>query len=141
MDTIAARIRRALEIRGWSARDLSARAGLSASQLGNTLARIEKRPDAIEITTVRKIAGGLGVSTDWLLTGLDDLAEEALRAPRFGELPGWGQLVADARAITPAPDWVWTTLGESRPILDGPPTAGLVADLAVVVLRHGHRPT
>lgn len=140
VDTIAARIRRALEAKGWSARELSRQAGLSESQVGNTLARLDKHPDAVELSTLRKIAGPLGVSVDWLVTGRDDLAEAALQSRRFRELSGWAQLEADARAIVQAPEWVWQQLGDSRPLLNNPPTAGEVADLAVYVLRHGRRP-
>jgi len=140
VDTIAARIRRALEAKGWPARELSRQAGLSESQVGNTLARLDKHPDAVELTTLRKIAGPLGVSVDWLVTGRDELADAALRQKRFRELHGWAQLEADARAIVQAPEWVWQTLADSRPLLADQPTAGEVADLALYVLRHGRRP-
>lgn len=141
VDTLAARIRRAMAAKGWSTRELSRQAGFSSpSQVGNTLKRLDENPDAVELITLRRIAEALEVSVERLITGRDDLAVEALRSPRFRELHGWAQLETDARAIVQAPEWVWQTLREARPLLDGEPTAGDVADLALYVLRHGRRP-
>lgn len=127
--------------KGWSTRELSRRAGFtSPSQAANILKRLDADPDAIEVTTLRKIGDALDVSAEWLITGRDDLATEALKQPRFRELQAWPQLLADARALIQAPEWVWTTLAESRPLLSEPPTAGMVADLALIILRHGQRP-
>lgn len=144
MDTLAARIRRVLARNGWTEREGAKRAGFSAtSQLSSVLATLDKNPDAVELRTLRKIAAGLGVSFDWLVTGRDELADTALRAPRFADLPVWPSLLADSKASAPSiPAWVWDTVAAAQPL--APPDALRVSDvvgLAEYVLRHCPRPT
>lgn len=147
VDTLPARIRRVLERNGWTEREGAKRAGFNAtSQLSTVLATLDKNPDAVELRTLRtlrKIATGLGVSFDWLVTGRDELADQSLRAPRFRDLPVWPALLADSKASAPSiPAWVWDTVAASQPL--APPESLRVSDvvgLAEYVLRHCPRPT
>jgi hypothetical protein len=80
------------------------------------------------------------VSFDWLLTGRDELAEEALRAPKLSSHPRYAELLQVAQELQKAPDWVWSCVGETQAIVaDDELTAGALADLAAFVMRHRRR--
>lgn len=115
METVVDRIERVMNERGWSARELARRAGLKPeSQLSGILARLRGDPDAVELRTLKKIAAGAEVPWEWLLTGREDLVEEALRSKRFRDLAGWPGLLEAARALAPAiPEWVWQVVADS----------------------------
>lgn len=116
MDGLADRIRRAMDAAEGTAVEQARRCGFKTpTQLHNTVARLSERPDAVELATLRKIAGGLGVSFDWLVTGRDELAERALRAPRFSDLPNWQELLAEAQESTTAAPWRGPSLCRTAP--------------------------
>jgi transcriptional regulator with XRE-family HTH domain len=64
-ETLKVRLKRAREMAGLSARALSSLAGLTPSHVS----LIEAGQPGIESKTAMKLAGVLGVSLDWLLTG------------------------------------------------------------------------
>lgn len=68
-DTIAARIKQARAIRGFSARELSRRAGLNVGHVAVLESRANGR---IWPQTVTAIAKALGVDSAWLLFGKGD---------------------------------------------------------------------
>lgn len=132
-----------LAVKGWSARDLAKKAGFkTASQVSSLLRALDRDPDAVELRTLRKIASGAEISFDWLVTGLDELADAALRAPHFRDLPNWPALLEDSRAAAPnIPAWVWEFVAECRPLVDPEAvTVGDVVDIAEYVLRRRPRP-
>jgi transcriptional regulator with XRE-family HTH domain len=79
LDTIAARVRFARQLSGFSARELSALAGLG-SKTHVALIEDGERPDP-QSSTVAKIAEALGVDAAWLLTGTGKApTEKTIRA-------------------------------------------------------------
>lgn len=66
--TVASRVRYARELAGLSQRQLSVAAGLSHS----TVNRVEAEADDSRLGTLEAIARALGVSRDWILTGLGE---------------------------------------------------------------------
>lgn len=66
--TVASRVKYARELAGLSQRQLSVAAGLSHS----TVRAVEVEANDSRLGTVEAIARALGVSRDWLLTGLGD---------------------------------------------------------------------
>jgi transcriptional regulator with XRE-family HTH domain len=79
VSTLPERIEQVRLLRGWSQRKLAEAAGFkTTSQLGNTMRRLHKNPDAIELKTIKAIARGANVSETWLLTG-DGAIEGELR--------------------------------------------------------------
>lgn len=141
MSTLADRINAILRKNGWSQRELSKRSGLNDTGINTLLAQLKTDPLAATLTTIRKIAEGAGVSFDWLLTGRDELAEEALKAPVLSAHPRYAELLPVAQELQRAPAWVWARVGETRAIIEGDDlTAGALADLAAFIMRH-HRPT
>lgn len=70
MSSIADRIEEILAARDIKTRELARRAGFSTeTQLANTLARLRKKPLAVQVDTLAQIAEGGGVRLEWLLTG------------------------------------------------------------------------
>ena len=105
MDDIAARIRKVLDLRGWSAAELNRRAGLaSPTHITTILRRGGARAGG---DTLRKVAHGAGISERWLLTGegSPDHDDDA-RAPSttddatpiMANVPGWEDAVKVDRA-------------------------------------------
>lgn len=137
-------------------RELSRRSGLRENHVGTILTRLRKNPGAdIERETLAAIASGGLVSVHWLATGqgprrVDDgtgAPADAgdVAAPRFENVANWPALRATAKAIDPGiEDWALDMVAQSNPLLTAPLTAGMVADLAKVVMKHvpppGRRP-
>ena len=101
-DTIAARIKRARAVRGFSARELSRRAGLNPGHVAVLESRANGR---IWPQTVTAIAKALGVDSAWLLFGKGNPPEplpatRAKRAPAKGK--GTTAHVAKRRPATRA---------------------------------------
>lgn len=141
MSTLADRINAILKQRGWSQRELSKRSGLNDTGINTLLTQLKADSLAATLTTVRRIAEGAEVSFDWLLTGRDELAEEALKTPALSAHPRFAELLPVAQELQRAPAWVWARVGETRAIIDGDElTAGALADLAAFIMRH-HKPS
>lgn len=121
-----------------SYREASAACGFrTTSQLSNTIANLKASPDAVELRTLRRIAEGLRVSFEWLVTGVEP-AElgNALRARRTRDLAAWKLALVGARVLAPQmPEWVWEEIGNGYPLFDDL-TPGALADLGQLVLRH-----
>lgn len=66
---IRERIVRTIAAKGLTQRELAVRGGLAETQISAILRRLEKRPLAIELSTLSKIADGAGVSLQWLIFG------------------------------------------------------------------------
>lgn len=75
--TVASRVRYARELAGLSQRQLSVAAGLSHS----TVNCVEAGTADTRLGTVEAIARALGVSRDWLLTGLGEPPKRKEAAP------------------------------------------------------------
>ena len=141
VNTIADRIRRLLEVRGITQRELARRAGLAATQVSTLLTGLDRDPGAVQVSTLQKIARGAECSYEWLATGIE-LAdvEPALRARRFCDLPDWPALLKDAQDAEPTlPPWVWSRVAEGRPVSEHV-TAGQVAGVARLVWSFAKRP-
>jgi transcriptional regulator with XRE-family HTH domain len=67
--TLAERVAHGRGIKGWSARALSAKAGLSPAAVG--LIESGQRTN-VESKTLSGLAAALGVGSDWLLAGTGD---------------------------------------------------------------------
>jgi transcriptional regulator with XRE-family HTH domain len=77
MDSMHDRLAWALEAAGLSQRGASIAAGLTPAAVG----LIISRRGAIELDTARALAGALGVSLDWLASGIGDTPDPtAIRA-------------------------------------------------------------
>ena len=83
MAGVADRIRKILEERAWSERELARRAGFhTPSQLNGILRNLDRDEGAVERATLKRIARGAEVSERWLLLGEGDAAaEDAERGP------------------------------------------------------------
>lgn len=147
--TVGDRVRQILELRNVSARELSRRAGLGETQVALLVKRYERNPDVTtSLATLTAIASGGGVSLKWLATGQGDPTDEdpkplggsPVDLPRFGSLDNWPTLRATAKAVDDRlEDWALDELESARPILRGPITPAVVADLARVIMRHSQR--
>lgn len=73
MQTLHDRLQWALDAAGVSLRGASVAAGLAPAAVGLILSR---RGD-IELDTARALAGALGVSLDWLASGIGDTPDPA----------------------------------------------------------------
>jgi transcriptional regulator with XRE-family HTH domain len=140
VESIADRIRRMIEKSGVSAREVARRSGMSPTQISAIFKGLEKDPGAIQVSTLRRLAAGGGVSYEWLATGIERTdVDQALRAPRFEDLADWPGLLSEARVLEASlPEWVWMVVADSRPV-SAKVTAGQVARFARLVLEHGDR--
>lgn len=147
METVADRVKRLLKEKKISGRELGRRAGFrTETQLGNTLRRLEEDPERAELKTVRRIARGLGVSSNWLLTGeglptdidpSDDTEPEPyLRIapeapPLWRDLHNWTDLLVEAQLLDPKLEpWAWKHVAKEPPPEGAPRTAETVARMA-----------
>lgn len=137
VETIADRIRRILQVRDITASELARRSGMKRTGVSDVLRNLEDDDGAVQVNTLRKIAHGGEVSEEWLLTGNESpLVGEALRAPRYKDLVGGMELLAEARAADPStPDRVWPIVADSRPVSESPKVAEVLAVAATVRLH------
>lgn len=155
VETIEDRIRLILEKRGWSARELARRSELAESSVGNILRNLKKNPDAIEVSTLRKIASGAAVPLEWLQTGsntpdFDETPREAdqevtpspgdtgdINVNRLGELPYFEEYVRLAKIRRPdRQPWVYSAADGAHPLVTGPISFSHFMDLLDVIERN-----
>lgn len=68
------RLRWAMQIRQWSARELARRAGMQETHVSSIIRRLETKPAAdIEVSTVVRLARATGLTIEWLATGEGDV--------------------------------------------------------------------
>ncbi len=144
VSSTADRIRTILTDKGWSARELSRRAGFNTpSQLSNVLKNLDRDEGAVEHSTLLKIAQGAGVSERWLVLGVgtpdsDDVQTVSdSRKPELRNLPGWAEAERLARQEhADWPEWVWEATATSSPFEAPSVSLALVEDVARLVMRH-----
>jgi len=142
-DPIKTRIKQALALREWSARELSTRAHLSENHVTQILSRGAKR---LGQETLVKIAAGAGVRVAWLTSGEEpmevagaspDAAPVGEDDPCMGNRPGFEAALVGARALRPHhPEYVWRAVRTSDPLMVIPLTPGALADIADVLVKH-----
>lgn len=140
-DPVSERIRHLMELRGWSARQLSIRAGLTESHVTLLLRRGASKAEA---ATLGKIAAAGDVALEWLLSGDGAMAEaapaprvESSGDPKFEDIPGYAESLPVAKRLRPEhPEYIWQTLSAAGPLLTGPITPAMLADLADVLLKY-----
>lgn len=144
VSSTADRIRTILTDKGWSARELSRRAGFNTpSQLSNVLKNLDRDEGAVERSTLLKIAQGAGVSERWLVLGVgtpdsDDVQTVSdSHKPELRNLPGWAEAERLARQEhADWPEWVWEATAISSPFEAPSVSLALVEDVARLVMRH-----
>lgn len=118
---LAARLQHILDLRGWSAYQLSSKAGASGSYVANAISRRSTRGDPEKL---RAIARAAGVSERWLVLGEgtpesdDDARPPAStdsEVPHMGNALGWPDAEAAVRAKTAFPEEVWEATRKVAP--------------------------
>jgi len=153
--TAQQRIRWLLAARGLSARELSLKAGVGESYVG----QVERGEtgENMQRKTAAKIARATGVSAEWVMSGqeppdgsgptpetlaVDPPHRDPPASATFGALANWPELVAAARGLDPLiPDWVFERLGSTYAWIRGPVTAAVVVDCARVAWKHEPPPS
>ena len=149
--SVKERVQEVLRRTGWSQRELARQAGLAGSHVSLILTNLG---DNVRVDTLRAIAKAARVSESWMITGSgtpdggDALAAdeqtsslEGFDVACFAALPNWRELLASARLLRPQlPDWVWVALGAAHPLIAGPASPGMLAELADVLHRFGSPP-
>lgn len=118
---LAARLQHILDLRGWSAYQISTKAGVSGSYVANAISRGSTRGDPVKL---RAIARAAGVSERWLVLGegtpdSDDDARPPSTSespvPHMGNAIGWDDAEAAARAGSNYPEETWTIARQIAP--------------------------
>lgn len=141
VQTLAERIRWAIDRAAISDREASRRSELNPGQIGLLLARLAKNPDAeVTLPMLLQIARGLGVVDAWLLTGRGDPFDEKTwgrgpQRPALSDLPGWPEQLRLARERAAErgrnlPEWAWRAAGACVVPLEGRLTALVVYEFA-----------
>lgn len=160
MDDIAKRLEEVRVARGWSAREFSLKAGLSAGQLQ----KLKERGAAhAQSDTLAALARAGGVTLTWLLTGSDAPGAEHADTPAphdepqaapdvalhdsppatMGQLEGYASTERAARKLAPdLEEWTWQYLRVSNPLLDKryPITPASLETLARAIAKHAQPP-
>ena len=147
--SVKERVQEVLRRTGWSQRELARQSGLAGSHVSLILTNLGEN---VRVDTLRAIAQAARVSESWMITGAGDpddavFAEETTASSEgfdvacFSALPNWRELLASARLLRPQlPDWVWLSLGAAHPLIAGPASPGMLAELADVLHRFGSPP-
>lgn len=140
VDTIARRLRWILRYRELTQRELCRRAGMSETQLGVILRRLEENPLGVELSTLSRLAEGGKVDFHWLVTGIGRPSghDDALRdgAP-LADRPDWRALVSEVLAndfVVSIEAVVWAG-GVVLPADSPEVTAAFVSGLAHLKMR------
>ena len=155
-DTIAPvsvkdRVHEVLRRTGWSQRELARQSGLAGSHISLILNSLGEN---VRVDTLRAIAAAAKVSEAWMITGAGtpdgpdapaadghSTSPEGFDVACFAALPNWRELLASARLLRPQlPDGVWLSLGTAHPLIAGPASPGMLAELADVLHRFGSPP-
>lgn len=155
MDTLLSRLEWVLSARDTSARQLSIQAGLSHATIASLIRGLKSDPSTaarVEVGTLDKIAAAAGVDATWLKSGIgapefsqapprtadpDPATNATSSAASFRNLANWSTLLRSARSLRPAiPEWVWTRVAISAPMLTSPPTPLMLAEYADLISRH-----
>jgi transcriptional regulator with XRE-family HTH domain len=143
VDTIARRLRWILRYRELTQRELCRRAGMSETQLGVILRRLEDNPLGVELSTLSRLAEGGKVDFHWLVTGIGRPSghDEAHRdgAP-LADRPDWRSLVSEVLAndlVVSIEAVVWAG-GVVLPPDSPEVTAAFVSGLAHLRMRADH---
>lgn len=149
--SVKERVIEVLRRTGWSQRELARQAGLAGSHISLILTSLG---DNVRVDTLRAIAKAAKVSESWMITGDgtpdgDDVpssdeqtdSSEGFDVACFAALANWRELLASAKLLRPSiPDWVWLALGAAHPLIAGPASPGMLAELADVLHRFGSPP-
>lgn len=155
MDTLLSRLEWVLSTRDTSARQLSIQAGLSHATIASLIRGLKADPSTaarVEVGTLDKIAAAAGVDPTWLKSGIgapefnqappraadpDPATNATSSAASFRNLANWNALLRSARSLRPTlPEWVWTRVAASSPMLTSPPTPLMLAEYADLISRH-----
>lgn len=143
-ETIGDRVEWICATLGISQSELARRAEMDRAHVSQ-IVRLSKNEGAgnFRVETLKRIAVAANVRLEWLITGEGSpfkSASEETRdqsPPRFDSLHNWSALLASARVLQPTvPEWAWSAVARSNPALTDSPTPGMVADLAVLYLKH-----
>lgn len=146
VDTLAERIAWILEHcradsgEKWTAKSLSAAAGLAEAHVGMIKRGLVKNPGN---DTLEAIAKKARVSYLWLGTGQgrptddDDRLVVDQAGGSYGELGIWPRLLVTARQLAPEiEDWVWEEVARAKILLSAPVTARVLVGVAKLVMEN-----
>jgi transcriptional regulator with XRE-family HTH domain len=149
--TLAERLEKVLEHLDVTAYELSTRAGLSGSHIANIIKRNAKRTSA---ETIQLIARAAHVSERWLAYGEGSMHDEdhepdaqdtpprATQPDTVSAAPNYAALKKTARKLAPevTDEWVWNDLDSTNLLWIGlkEPTPQVLADIARLLMKHGH---